>query len=477
MPLEELATKDYIDFPSLTLEGVKHGTISLSVSWVESTDSDTQVRALVERDPEIRSMLKDVRRQMDLNADGRGGGFGGGGIRAGRGSVLALTGDKTRCANRAADIKTTAANRRLQRKQRSRNSAGGAPAAADDLAGAATGKPLACFTLTTLCGPVMHPESRFRTSWNIMMAMLILYCGVTVPLDIAFDADMGGAMCGYREAAVPRAQCPQYMSWYWLNLVIDMWFIVDIAVNFRTGFIQEGHFVSDDYLSAKQYFKGSFFIDLLGSFPINVVLLALTPDNPYGDVVQTFAPGGEEDGADGSVARLNRIFRFLRFAKLAKLTRMVKLVRYAAEFENLFNPATLTVLKLTVVAILCCHWFGSLWWLVSDMERLESRGEWSLVPYHAPENSWIAPLWLVESEDFGLKYSHALLWGAGMVTAMVPFDIEPVTMPEAYITITAMFIGLLLNAYVISSLTTALTSMNSKKELAGKQLDTIRNYL
>jgi len=40
-----------------------------------------------------------------------------------------------------------------------------------------------------------------------------------------------------------------------------------------------------------------------------------------------------------------------------------------------------------------------------------------------------------------------------------------------------MFFGLLLNAFVISSLTAALASMNSKKELAGKQLDTIRNYL
>ena len=68
-------------------------------------------------------------------------------------------------------------------------------------------------------------------------------------------------------------------------------------------------------------------------------------------------------------------------------------------------------------------------------------------------------------------------WGAGVVTAMIPYDVMPATALECTVTFFAMFVGLLLNAVVISSLTTALTSMNSKRELAGKQLDTIRNYL
>jgi hypothetical protein len=40
-----------------------------------------------------------------------------------------------------------------------------------------------------------------------------------------------------------------------------------------------------------------------------------------------------------------------------------------------------------------------------------------------------------------------------------------------------MFFGLMLNAYVISSLTTALASMNSKQELTGKQLNLIKSHL
>ena len=142
--------------------------------------------------------------------------------------------------------------------------------------------------------------------------------------------------------------------------------------------------------------------------------------------------------------------------------------------RSFFNPAVLSVVKLMMAMILVSHWFGCMWWLVSDYERTEiDLG----TPWYGPENMWMAQDWLVNSPQFSEKYSHSFLWGAGMVTAMVPFDIMPVTVIESWITVGAMFIGLILNAIVISSLTTALSSMYAKKQLAGKQLDTIRNYL
>ena len=52
----------------------------------------------------------------------------------------------------------------------------------------------------------------------------------------------------------------------------------------------------------------------------------------------------------------------------------------------------------------------------------------------------------------------------------MPRDIEPLTVLESLLTTGTMFFGLLLNAFVISSLTQALHQMNSKKELTGKQV-------
>ena len=98
-------------------------------------------------------------------------------------------------------------------------------------------------------------------------------------------------------------------------------------------------------------------------------------------------------------------------------------------------------------------------------------------PWYSGYNNWHPPLWLKNEQSLGTKYSHAFFWGAGMVTSMVPRDIEPVTGLEAFVTTFTMFGGLLLNAFVISSLTTALASMNAKKEFAGKQLEAIKAFL
>ena len=226
--------------------------------------------------------------------------------------------------------------------------------------------------------------------------------------------------------------------------------------------------MSDDCRAAKGYLLSMGFIfDCLGSFPLNLVLMAAEAN------LESQA-GGDASQSSGEIGRVNRVLRLIRMTKLLKLTRMVKLIKYMSNFEDFFNPAVLSVFKLITTMLLVSHWFGCLWWLISEFERLdEALG----TPWYGPENQWMAQDWLVNAPTFSEKYVHAFLWGAGMVTAMVPFDIMPVTVMESLITVTAMFIGLVLNAIVISSLTTALSSMYAKKQLAGKQLDTIRNYL
>lgn len=66
-----------------------------------------------------------------------------------------------------------------------------------------------------VCGPVLHPDSRFRSTWNIALALFITYCGIAVPLEIAFETDMVDAMCGTGEAKVLRGDCDDFQIWFW----------------------------------------------------------------------------------------------------------------------------------------------------------------------------------------------------------------------------------------------------------------------
>ena len=83
------------------------------------------------------------------------------------------------------------------------------------------------------CGfPVLHPDGRFRSFWNTIMAILICFCGVAIPLDIAFETDMIRSMCPIDGQLYPF--CPKWQVWKWVNYVVDFCFMCDIIINCRT---------------------------------------------------------------------------------------------------------------------------------------------------------------------------------------------------------------------------------------------------
>ena len=95
---------------------------------------------------------------------------------------------------------------------------------------------------------------------------------------------------------------------------------------------------------------------------------------------------------------------------------------------------------------------------------------------YAGQNTWHPPTWLRNEHNLFIKYIHSFFWGAGMVTSTVPYDVEPVTALEALVTTITLWGTMLVKAFVISSLTTALAEMASR-EIGGKKLDVIRSYL
>ena len=47
-----------------------------------------------------------------------------------------------------------------------------------------------------------------------------------MPLEICFETDMTMAMCG---EDLVRGDCTDYMLWFVSNVLVDMWFIVDVS--------------------------------------------------------------------------------------------------------------------------------------------------------------------------------------------------------------------------------------------------------
>lgn len=51
-----------------------------------------------------------------------------------------------------------------------------------------------------------------------------------------------------------RAECGSYLAWFVINLIIDFWFVFDILIELRTGYVVGGHFVKDDWCALTALF-------------------------------------------------------------------------------------------------------------------------------------------------------------------------------------------------------------------------------
>jgi hypothetical protein len=61
-------------------------------------------------------------------------------------------------------------------------------------------------------------------------------------------------------------------SWYYIDTVIDFIFITDLFVNFFSAYYdEEGKLVTNNKKIATKYLKSWFIIDLIASFPFNMV--------------------------------------------------------------------------------------------------------------------------------------------------------------------------------------------------------------
>ena len=115
------------------------------------------------------------------------------------------------------------------------------------------------------------------------------------------------------------------------DYIVDCIFILDVVVNFRTGFLMgDGEIELDSKKVAKRYIKGQFIIDFFASLPIDWFLV------------------GGQASALGAV----------------KLPRLLRLFRLIKKFDKFASARMLRVLIFVTLFLLFSHWVGCLWWTI-----------------------------------------------------------------------------------------------------------------
>uniref|UniRef100_A0A8C2UWG5 Potassium voltage-gated channel subfamily H member 6 n=1 Tax=Chinchilla lanigera TaxID=34839 RepID=A0A8C2UWG5_CHILA len=177
-------------------------------------------------------------------------------------------------------------------------------------------------------GTILH-YSPFKAVWDWLILLLVIYTAVFTPYSAAFllsdqDESQRGA-CGYTCSPLTM-----------VDLIVDIMFVVDIVINFRTTYVNSNdEVVSHPRRIAVHYFKGWFLIDMVAAIPFDLLI---------------FRTGSDETTTLIGLLKTARLLRLVRVAR--------KLDRYSE-----YGAAVLFLLMCTFALI--AHWLACICSLTS----------------------------------------------------------------------------------------------------------------
>lgn len=334
---------------------------------------------------------------------------------------------------------------------------------------------------------LLLPDSTFRTRWDVLILVLVIYYGILIPMRVAFNSE---------ESSAPMASDQIMQS---LDVFANVVFSVDMVLNFRTAYREKGEMVTNEKLVAWNYLKFWFWIDLISILPFDAIL------------------GSESTGS----FNYNILLRLLRIFKLFRVFRVMRILKRFEEVTKV-NPSVLRLLKMCVLLLFIWHIIACCYWFISEIETfgfsnyayVNGTVNVAVDGFNRDGgNLWVPPpeIWCAEigpilcnetaflefektngynpfrgidycfeagfcPAGMGLQYTNAFFW-AVMVTTGIGRDIMPVTVLEHLFSSAMIFLGVFMYAIIIGSLSSSISNLDVEKAERKKQLDSIKQFL
>ena len=118
---------------------------------------------------------------------------------------------------------------------------------------------------------ILH-YSPFKAVWDWLILILVIYTAIFTPLVAAF-------LLNEPEATVTKGDARYSDPLTIIDLIVDVMFIIDILINFRTTYVNKNDgVVSHPGKIAVHYFKGWFLIDVVAAIPFDLLLFGNETD-------------------------------------------------------------------------------------------------------------------------------------------------------------------------------------------------------
>ncbi|XP_074550264.1 voltage-gated delayed rectifier potassium channel KCNH8 [Halichoeres trimaculatus] len=177
----------------------------------------------------------------------------------------------------------------------------------------------------------------FKAGWDWLILLATFYVAVTVPYNVCFTV-VGGRDEG--SSSAPRS--PPSVS----DILVEILFILDIVLNFRTTFVStSGQVVYDARSICVHYVTTWLFVDLIAALPFDL-LYAFNVSVYFG-------------------------------VHLLKTVRLLRLLRLLQKLERYSQYSAVVLTLLMSMFALLAHWMACVWYFIGRRE-LESPGSWEI---------------------------------------------------------------------------------------------------
>ncbi|XP_073797324.1 voltage-gated inwardly rectifying potassium channel KCNH2 isoform X4 [Danio rerio] len=292
---------------------------------------------------------------------------------------------------------------------------------------------------------VLH-YSPFKAVWDWLILLLVIYTAILTPYSAAFLLDNAedGSMqnCGY--------SCSPLNV---VDLIVDIMFIIDIVINFRTTYVNANdEVVSHPLRIAVHYFKGWFLIDMVAAIPFDLLIYR----------------SGEEVSAEPT--QQTTLIGLLKTARLLRLVRVArKLDRYSE-----YGAAVLFLLMCTFALI--AHWLACIWYAIGNVEQNRSIGWLHALGVHlGKEYNISSPR--SSGPSIKDKYVTALYFTFSSLTSVGFGNVSPNTNSEKIFSICVMLIGSLMYASIFGNVSAIIQRLYSGTARYHTQMLRVREFI
>uniref|UniRef100_A0A672K702 Voltage-gated delayed rectifier potassium channel KCNH4 n=1 Tax=Sinocyclocheilus grahami TaxID=75366 RepID=A0A672K702_SINGR len=273
----------------------------------------------------------------------------------------------------------------------------------------------------------------FKAGWDWLILLATFYVAVTVPYNVCFTV-----VGGRDELMTPRN--PPSVS----DILVEILFMLDIVLNFRTTFVStSGQVVYDARSICVHYVTTWLFVDLIAALPFDL-LYAFNVSVYFG-------------------------------VHLLKTVRLLRLLRLLQKLERYSQYSAVVLTLLMSMFALLAHWMACVWYIIgrSEIEN-NSPGSWDIGWLHELGKRLAV---LGGGPSIRSSYVTSLYFALSSLTSVGFGNVSANTDSEKIFSICTMLIGALMHAAVFGNVTAIIQRMYSRRSLYHTRTKDLKDFI